>query len=207
MNRFVLTILTAGALLALDVQPAAATSIIYQGGGRGTLIQVAVTGAGYGWANRTVWAGELKWVWGEDPPPNYGNYDPTFHSYCADLLNTLTGTDDVDIKSTNLLQVSSVPDAGGKAAWLFNTFAPAIHTQNYVARAEKVAANQNAAALQVAIWASMLDSSNDRLGGTFQLSTIGVIKTKAIDYLSQLYAGGPSGYNTGAASWFDTEVK
>jgi hypothetical protein len=181
--------------------------MIYQGVGRASIVQVSVTGAGSGWANRSVWAGELKWIWGEDPPPNYGNYDPTFYAYCVELLNTLTGTDDVDIKSTNVLQVSGVPDAGGKAAWLFNTFAPAIHTQAYSTQLEKFDANQNAAALQVAIWESMLDSSNDLLGGTFKLNTTGAIKTKAMEYLSQLYAGGPSGYNTSAATWLDTDLK
>ena len=184
---------------------AAATSLEYQGVGRGYMVQVAVTGVGSGWANRSVWAGELKWVWGEEPPPNYGNYDPTFYTYCIDLLNQVTATDDVDVKSTNLLSVSGVPDASGKAAWLFNTFAPAIHTQAYNTVAEKVDANQNAAALQVAIWEAMLDSSNDLLSGTFKLNTSGAIKTKALGYLSALYAGGPSGYNTSVATWLDTD--
>ncbi len=170
------------------------------------IVTVAVTGAGPAWANRNVWAGELKWVWGDEgAPPNYGNYDSTFYTYCVDLLNQVTASDDVDLKSTNVLAVSGVPDAGGKAAWLFNTFAPVIRTQAYGTAAEKVDANQNAAALQVAIWEAMLDSSNDLVNGTFKLNTTGAVKTKAMNYLSALYAGGANGYNTSVATWFDTD--
>ncbi len=207
MNRSVVTLVCAAALVALTPRLAAATSMEYQGTGRGYMVRVAVAGAGDSWNNRSVWAGELNWIWDEEPPPDYGSYDPTFYTYCIDLLNQVTGGDDVDVKSTNLLPVSGVPDASGKAAWLFNTFAPAIHTQAANTLEQRVDAYQNAAALQVAIWESILDSSNDLLGGTFKLNTQGAIKTKAMEYLSLLYAGGPSGYNTSVATWLDTNAK
>jgi hypothetical protein len=166
--------------------------MVYQGVGRAMVVAVAVTGAGDSWLNRNVWAGEL-------------NYDSTFYTYCVDLLNTVTASDDVDVKSTNLLTVSGVPDGGGKAVWLFNTFAPAIRTQAVGTGQEKTDARQNAAALQVAIWEAMLDSSNDLVNGTFKLDTTGAVKTKAMNYLSALYAGGSNGDNTSEATWFDTD--
>ena len=196
----------AGAFVALTAQPAAATSMVYQGVGRAMVVTVAVTGAGDSWLNRNVWAGELNWVWGEDgAPPNYGNYDSTFYTYCVDLLNTVTASDDVDVKSKNLLTVSGVPDAGGKATWLFNTFAPAIRAQAVGTSQAMADARQNAAALQVAIWEAMLDSSNDLVSGTFKLNTTGAVKIKAMNYLSALYAGGSNAYNTSEATWFDTD--
>jgi hypothetical protein len=111
------------------------------------------------------------------------------------------------VKSTNLLAVSGVPDAAGKAAWLFNTYAPGIHTQAYNTATEILNAKQSAAALQVAIWEAMLDSSNDLVNGTFKLNTTGAIKTKAMTYLAALYTGGPKGYQTSVATWFDTSTK
>ena len=51
----------------------------------------------------------------------------------------------------------------------------------------------------------MLDSSNDLVNGTFKLNTAGAVKTKAMNYLSALYAGGANGYNTSVATWFDIE--
>jgi hypothetical protein len=203
LKRLLFTVVFTGAL-ALSARPAAATSMVYQGVGRGYVVQVAIAGVS---AHKPVWAGEYNWIWGDGgtPPPGYGTYDPSFYTYCVELLNNVVGSDDVAIKSTNLLTVSGVPDAGGKAAWLFNTYAGAIHTQPYTTVEQIANANINAAALQVAIWESMLDSSNDLLNGTFKLNTTGLIKTKALEYLSALYSGGPSGYNTSVGTWLDTE--
>jgi hypothetical protein len=184
--------------------------MVYQGIGRASLVQVAVAGAGPSWANKTVWAGEYKWNWSPDAPEYYETYDPTFYTYCVDLLNTTVNTDTVAIRSTDLLTVSGVPDAGGKAAWLFNTYAPVIRTAAYTTAAEKLAANQSAAALQVAIWEALLDSSNDVLNGTFKLSgafTTGAIKDKAVTYLAALYSGGGSGYQTSQATWLDATTR
>ncbi len=196
----------AGALVAITARPAAATSLDYQGAGRAMIVTAAVTGAGPAGTNRTIWSGEPKWAWGEqEAPRNYGSYDSTFYSYSVELLNTMTASDRVDVKATNLLTVSGVPDAGGKAAWLFNTFNPAIRTRADVTADQALDARQNAAALQVAIWQAVLDSSNDLVNGTFKLNTTGAINAKAMNYLSTFYAGGSNGDDTSAASWFNTD--
>jgi hypothetical protein len=170
-------------------------------------VQVAVTGAGPSWANKSIWAGEYKWNWSPGAPAEYAAYDPTFYTYCVELLNTSVNTDAVAIKSTDLLSVSGVPDAGGKAAWLFNTYYQGIRSAAYGTAPEIVDANQSAAALQVAIWEAMLDSGNDLLNGTFKLNTTGAIKTKAMAYLTALYSGGPSGYQTSEATWLDATTR
>lgn len=202
MNRLCLRFLLVVLLAWLFPRPAAATSIVYNGVGRGSLVQVAVTGAGPDWANKTIWAGEYKWNWSPGQPAGFENYDPTFYSYCVDLLNTAVGTDTVAIRSTDLLTVSMVPDHGGKAAWLLNNFGQLIRAAPYSTTAQIVDANQSAAALQVAIWEALLDSSNDLLSGTFKLNTTGAIQTKAMAYLTALYSG-PGGYQTSQATWLD----
>lgn len=195
--------------VVLAVAPTAAfassISMVYDGPGRSRLVDVSVAGAGPDWYNASVRAGEYKWHWNPDVPAEFAEYDDDFYTYCVDLLNTNLETDTVAIRSTNLLTVSGVPDAGGKAAWLFNTYASVVHAMPYGDLAEKKAANDSAAALQVAIWEAMLDSSNDLLSGTFKLNTTGSVKTKAITYLSALYSGGPSGYNVSTASWLDAD--
>jgi hypothetical protein len=200
-------LLSAVAAISLYGASAAASPLAYQAVGRASVVQAAVAGVATGASHRIVQGAELRWLWGEDKPADFGTYDATLYSYSVDLLKTLAGSDTVDVRSTNILVVSGVPDASGKAAWLFNTYAPPLHTQPSGATAESIDPNQNAAALQAAIWESMLDSSNDLLNGTFRLDTTGSIRDKARAYLAAFYAGGPSGYNTGAASWFDLQSR
>ena len=90
---------------------------------------------------------------------------------------------------------SNTKPADGRTHWAFQRLSPPAVPK----------ANDSAAALQVAIWEAMLDSSNDLLNGTFKLNTTGSVKTKAMTYLSALYSGGPSGYNVSTASWLDAD--
>jgi hypothetical protein len=207
LNRLPLNVLFAALMVWLLPQPAVATSIVYNGLGRGDVVYVAVTGAGPSWTNKSIWAGEYKWNWSPSTPAGYSSYDPTFYTYCVDLLNATANTDTVAIKSTDLLTVSEVPDAGGKAAWLFNTYYQGIRGAAYGTTAEIVDAKQSAAALQVAIWEALLDPSNDLTNGTFKLNTTGAILAKARTYLSALYSGGPSGYQTSEATWLDATTR
>lgn len=200
----------AAATLAVLPGAAAASPISMEWQGYSNLnklIQVSVDwpGGTPDWYKKTVRAGEMKWKWNPTVPSQFVEYDDEFYSYCVELFNQQVATDDVDIRSTNLLAVSGVPDAGGKAAWLFNTYASVVHSMPQGDAFEINAAAESAAALQVAIWEAMLDSTNDVLSGTFKLNTAGNIRTKAMDYLSALYSGGPGGYNVSTASWLDAE--
>lgn len=85
-------------------------------------------------------------------------------------------------------------DTGDKVAWLFNTFAEGIRLSG---------TDIQAAALQVAIWEALYDSSPDLGAGNFQLTTVGAIRDQANAYLSALDAG-PGGYQTSSAGWLDT---
>ena len=51
----------------------------------------------------------------------------SFYSYCVDVNNWAQWTQVVDVKTSSALTEPGVIDAGGKAAWLINTYAPGIH--------------------------------------------------------------------------------
>lgn len=216
MTRILRYVIAAALLFVLLPRTGEATSITYEGVGRGSLVQIAVSGlpfpynSGSWTTGKNVWGGEYMWNWTGGAPSQFPDYDSTFYTYCVDLLNSNLGSDDVAIKSTSLLSVAGVANAGGKAAWLFNTYASVIRAMPYATTTEKANANQSAAALQVAIWEAILDNTNDIAGGTFRLTSNSLnngITTKAMAYLSSLYSGGPSGYNTGTASWLDMSTK
>jgi hypothetical protein len=178
-----------------------ATPLIYQGTGRAHVVHAAVAGVS---ASNPAWAGDYNWIWGGGTPPaDYATYDPAFYTYCAEMFISL-GSRDLAIKSTNVLSVPGVPDTG-KVAWLFNTYAGAIHTQAKVAAEQNTDTRENAAALQVAIWKALLDPSNGLRDGTPKLNTSGPITSKAMQYLTTLYSGDLTGYNSTVKTWFDTQ--
>jgi hypothetical protein len=134
-----------------------------------------------------VYAGELLWSL---------NGGDSFYAYCVDVNNWERPIQTVDVKTSDALHVLGVPDAGGKAAWLVNTYAPGIHASG---------TGNDAAALQVAIWEALYDSVSDLNSGAFYLrGTPNVIWTKANVYLSALYA--PGGPQLSTATWFDAEI-
>ena len=141
-----------------------------------------------------VYAGELLWTL---------NGVDSFYAYCVDVNNWERPIQTVDVKTSDALHVLGVPDAGGKAAWLVNTYARGIHASG---------TGNDAAALQVAIWEALydsapnLDAGNTGGRGNFYLlpGTPGAISTKANVYLSALYA--PGGPQLSTATWFDAEI-
>lgn len=169
---------------------ASATQISLLPSPKRALVNVSLSGAG----TYNYFAGELNWEWTSTVP---NGYDPTFYAYCVDLTTAVTAVETVAIRSTDLLVVSGIPDAGGKAAWLFNTYAPTVNVSG---------TSTDAAALQVAIWEALYDTSGDVTSGNFTLNTAGDIATKAMTYLSALYSGGGAGYQTAAATWLDAPL-
>jgi hypothetical protein len=189
-NALACSLLSCSALLAAAA-PASASSLsmIRTGTGKAAFIHIAVDGI-----NRGVVAGEFQWNWDPETP---AVYDDTFYSYGIDARNSLVNHDTVAIRSTDLLMVAGVPDAGGKGAWLFNAYGPGIRT----AVNERESRDQ-AAALQVAIWEAMLDTSNDLTTGAMKIVSNSDIKEKVKNYLLALY--NPDGsYKTSEATWLD----
>jgi hypothetical protein len=175
-------------VVALAATPglARAESIDFLGLGKNAIVVVngPISGA--------VYAGELNWAWLGTPPGEFGQ---TFYSYCVDILQALVDPQEVTIRAaSDLIQA---PDGGAKAAWLLNAFAPGIHATG---------TGIQAAALQVAIWEALYDSSASLTSGVFSLasSTSSAIVTQAQVYLSALYSA-PGGYHTSNAIWIDTD--
>ena len=199
MNRALLVLLS---WLVLTPSLASATPIsLVQNSGDAVALSVSLSGTVY-----SVSAGQFTGTWLSGTPSGYSS---TFYSYCVDLLNAVVNPQDVTIRSTNLLTVSGVPNAGGKAAWLFNNYAATVYATG--AAADK-------AALQLAIWEAIYDTSysayvsstsNTFTTGNFQKG--GLISTtvmqKASTFLAALYsASNANGYYTSTATWLDTDL-
>lgn len=143
-----------------------------------------------------VFAGEYNWQWIGTPPVGFTN---PFYTYCLDIMSAVVDPQTVAVKSTS--DFSITPDAGAKAAWLLNSYAPAIRSST--------AANANilAAALQVAIWEAIYDTTNNLTAGIFTLGTQGdsaaAVMNQANAYLASLYYA-PGAYYTSTAVWLDT---
>ena len=128
-------------------QDARADSISFQGMGKSAVVTVA--GARSGVFN----AGELNWVWAGGAP---AGFQEAFYTYCANLLSDLIDPQQVTVTST-----SQMP-SGAKLAWLVNSFAPLIRASG---------TGIQAAALQVALWEVIYDSTFDLTSGNFSLIT------------------------------------
>lgn len=180
-----------GLLIALGVlavpSAARADGINFMGTGNG--MNVVVKSPGLGIIH--VHAGELNWsrTSGDDLPL-------LFYSYCVDPNHYLTYSQDVTVRDSDELQVPGVTDAGGKAAWLINTYAGQIHQSGD---------DLQAAALQVAIWAAMYNANGSLTSGAFALQTTGAVATQAQTFLNNLFSG-PNGYRTSNALWLDARV-
>ncbi len=215
MKRFTFGLICAIALVGTPKQVSATTlaTIDFLGFGKAqglsatpstlpirvTLTDAAVAGTPLvGFNGRSVTAGELNWNFNPDPP--YG-YTDTFYAYCAELTEPVLAQQNVELLSTDLLIPTNPPGSGDafsgkKAAWLFNTYAPGIH-----AAVNDLDSRENAAALQVAIWEAIYDTTNDIADGFFRLNSApGAVAAKAVTYLTALY--GQTTYSEG--TWFKT---
>ena len=150
--------------------------------------------------NVRAWAGELTWAWLDGKP---AGADPTFYSYCVDLLNNeIDPQYNVSVKSTDGMLTDGMVTTSGaaqKAAWLFNTFAATAHSSSSGALA---------AGLQLAIWEVLFDDGlslvyNANVGHGFYVTAASSAALAAgNDYLSQLAQVG-SGYVSAQATWLD----
>jgi hypothetical protein len=165
----------------LFVVPSAATAdtINYLGPHPGSAVTVAGIRSG------TFLAGELHWEWDSSGIDLY--------TYCVDIMNNMQYEQEVSVGTTDSISGAYIaPDGGGKAAWLFNSYAAVVHGNSV-----------HSAALQVAIWEALYDSSWDLAGGNFILKTTGAIQMAAYDYLKALY-GNQGSYFTSTTTWLNT---
>jgi hypothetical protein len=160
-----------------------ASSITFEGEGKVGVVEIHSPNLGDLWA----YAGELNWEW--------AGSNSFFYTYCVDVNNWVLNPETVDVLPSSALSEPGVPDAGGKAAWLINTYAPLIHASGD---------GDDAAALQVAIWTALYDTGSVLNSGPFALlSADSTITQEAQTYLSALYSAPGGGYYTSTASWLD----
>ena len=173
-------------VLCFITSRASAASINFLGEGKVGVVEIHSPSLGNLW----VYAGELEWAWTGNPAP--------FYAYCVDVNNWALYTQNVEVKPSSALTSPGVSDAGGKAAWLINSYAPWIHSSG---------SGDDAAALQVAVWTALYDSGSALNSGPFQLlSANSNVTTKAQAYLTALYAVPGGGHYTSAASWLDAPL-
>lgn len=201
-------IVAAGALVLScavpQVSTAAPITMHFEGMGNKDVVRIQSPRFNALW----VYAGEMDWSWVGPPPSGFASW---FYSYCVDINDYELPNQTVTVDSTDNLTTYYTPpavEAGKKAAWLFNTYAPAIRSGS------GASANAQAAALQVAIWEVLYDGpaytmgvlnpSTMLAGGNFALlSGSSAVTGLAKDYLSALF-GGSGSYHTSTAAWLNT---
>lgn len=182
--KCLLTVVLSALVLAAP-GAAFADSINFLGAGKG--LSVSIDSPSLGTIN--VHAGELRWQFVEPTPDGLA---AQFLAFCVDANSWLATNQPIELRSSSDLQTAGVTDAGQKAGWLINTFAPAIHGSS--------GTNIEAAGLQVAIWAALYNPTGALTGGAFELNTTGAVATQAQVYLNALFSD-PA--NRSAALWLD----
>ncbi len=189
-------VLVIAAFAALLLCPCAADAdtLGFSGTGRG------VGGIDIGGTLITInnaFAGELDWTWLTAPPAGFSS---SIFTYCVDILDDVTGTQAMTVDSTNnltpLTAPDVTPDAGAKAAWLFNTYAATI---------DATGTNAEAAGLQIAIWKALYDTNTSLTSGNVTFGGSGLtsdVANAAASYLQALYYA-PGMYHTSTAIWLD----
>lgn len=163
---------------------ASADTINYLGTGKGLNVSIDSPDLG----TISIHVGELNWQF---VPPSPDGLAAEFLAYCVDANNWVTSSQTVTLRSSDELDTPGVTDAGGKAAWLVNTYAPQIHASG---------SNTDAAGLQVAIWAAVYNDDGSLTGGSFALNTTGAVAQQAQFYLDALFSD-PA--NRSTALWLD----
>ncbi len=107
-----------------------------------------------------------------------------FEAYCVDLFHSVGNG---DTYAVNIKPMSMQGPNGTRAAWLFNTYAASVNT------------NQLGAALQLAIWDVISDNGDGFDVGDFKSSEGGSLRTLADSYLSA------SAGMTGNAYWLEAQ--
>ena len=124
----------------------------------------------------TAWAGEINWT----------GFTNSLVTYCVDFFSdalhteTVTVSNDIRNDLTSTTSIGTTAGAGGRAAWLVNTYATQASTDKY-----------KAAGLQIAVWNTMYAA------GAFTVSA----PLEAMNWAATY--GGSLGSNTATGIYFD----
>jgi hypothetical protein len=180
------TTVAALSLCALALPRASfADTINFMGTGKGEVVSIHSPMLG----DLNVRAGELLWSAGSPI-----ELPLLFYAYCVDANNWLRTSQMITIRDAADLDIPGVEAAGEKAAWLINTYAPAVHSTG---------SNLDAAALQIAIWGALYNPSGDLTDGPFRLNSTGAVATVAQNFLDSVFAA-PAGFSIANRAWLDT---
>ena len=197
MRKFFCTGFLLGCALLMGSTSASANSLIYDGMGNRSVVTIALHGVEEG----PYYAGEINWLWDTAPE----GFAEAIYTYCVDPFNSAISPQWVLNQSTDVMVVDGVTDpaAGGRAAWLFNTYAPTLRAGG---------TDIEAAGLQVAIWEAVNDADNNLSAGDFALvvnsgvwggeALASSIREQAQTYLDALFYA-PGQYYTSTAIWLD----
>lgn len=139
---------------------------------------------GSGGPTMTAWAGEIDWLLTSPT-----GFTQSLITYCVDFFNdalhtqTVTISDDIRNDLTSTTSIGATPGAGGRAAWLVNTYASEASTDGY-----------KAAGLQIAIWNTMYAA------GAFSISAPVEAMDWATTYLGTLGTNSATGVYFNAAT-------
>ena len=169
VNRILAALVVTGSMTLVPTT-ARGEAISFEGLGNASVVRLG------GMVNEYVYAGELNWSFTGTAPDGFNQ---SFYSYCVDVLHDLQPAQTVSAGGTGDLNGGAyAADGGARAAWLFNTFAGAAHVAG---------ASVQAAALQVAIWEALYDSTLDLAAGNIQLTWANAaVMAQAATYLQAL---------------------
>lgn len=171
--RFAISVTLVGCLTLTSREASAETMTL---SGLNLSQRVTVGGTNTSNIHGSIYAGELRWEWVGVPPQDFGK---VFYSYCVDLANNVRSPQSVTIEDSNGF-TNGVAFGGEKAAWLFSEYAAGIHDSRDAV---------GSAALQLAIWEAMYDTTNDLTTGGFNaVGTNATITNRAGQYLTSLYS-------------------
>lgn len=158
--------------------------------GKGLAVWVTTSGL----VNKTerVWAGEINWLWSSSSGVS------ELYAYCVDFFSNALNPQTVTVKTTDELTPETDPfttvGAGGRAAWLVNSYADTIRSSGN---------NYEAAGLQMAIWKTLYVSTPSTISFSFSGFSLPTPSDgHDANYWADNYLGNLGG-NSSTATYYD----